>query len=232
MALGISLIKDQLEEVTAYTITDNTGSYDALNNTAGYGAPNPARTDRGNYLLVSKNSYAGVRAYIIVSNNDPLNTLIWTLVSSVDGWHQATLLSFNKWNGSDPFSSSGSPDVVYYTPTNKFYKCIDDNTNIAPDSGSGSDYWEEITDFTEIQQNHSNVEVIDYHFLIDSRISIDITDELYEALSEDFTCKLSLDQASHPLNMIAALEGAHSKMLNDEGADAEQIILSLAECVD
>lgn len=232
MALEISIIKAQGEDVNEFTISDNTGSYDALNNTIGYGTPNPGRTDRANYLLVSKNAVNGARTYLTVSNTDPLNTLVWNLTSEADGWHQATLLSINKWNGSDSFTSSGDPDVVYYTPTNKVYRCIQNNTNIAPDSGSGGDYWEEVTDLTELQQDHENLEVIDYEFLIDSRTAIDLGDELFGCIDEDFLCKLSLNDASNAINMLASLEGARVKMIDGEGAVAEQIMLSIADCTD
>lgn len=230
MPLSITIAKQQLQVKENFTITDTTGSYDALSNTGGYGGPNDDRTDLANYLLVSKNDKNGNRTYLMVTNTDPLNTLVWSLVSAADGWFQATLLSFQKWNSSDSYTSSGSPDVVYYTTTNKYYKSIQNSTNIAPDSGSGSQYWQEITDFTLIQQDHSNVEVIDYNFLIDSRTSLCIADEFYDVMSEDFVCKLTLDEASHPLNLIASLEGAYAKMINDEGSAAEQIIVAISEC--
>jgi hypothetical protein len=230
MALNITLAKRQEEAKENFTIIDTTGSYDALTNTGGYGGPNEDRTDVANYLLVSKNNTNGARTYLEVVNTDPLNTMEWSLVSEVDGWYQATLLSFQKWNGSDSYVSSGDPDVVYYTGTSKFYMAIQNSTNIAPDSGSGSQYWAEITDFTEIQQDYSNVVVVDYEFLIDSRTSLCIADALHEAISDDFLCKLTLEEASHPLNMIASLEGAYAKMANDEGSSAEQIIVAISDC--
>jgi hypothetical protein len=228
MPLAISIVKAQQEEVEDFTIGDDTGSYDAINNSDGYGSPNDARTDRANYLLVSKNDPSGNRTYLTVSNTDPLNTLVWNLQSTIDGLHQATLLSFRKWSGATAYVAN--TNAIFYTVTGLFYKCIQNNTNIAPDSGGGDAYWTEIEDFTEIMQGYSNVDVVDYEFLIDARTSICIADEFFEVIEEDFLCKLSLDDASHPLNLIASLEGAHSKMAVDEGADAEQIILAITEC--
>jgi hypothetical protein len=230
MALDIKLAKSQQQQVEDFTISDTTGTYDALSNPTGYGSPNDDRSDVANYLLVSKNDVSGNRTYLMVTNTSPLSTMIWNLVSGADGLHQATLLSFQLWNSGSAYVSSGAPSVVYYTPTSKYYRAIQASTNIAPDSGGGASYWEEITDFTEIQQGHSNVEVIDYSFLISSRTALCIADELYKAISEDFLCKITLTEASHPLNLIASLEGAFSKMLNDEGEEAEQIILAISDC--
>lgn len=230
MALEILITDVQLEDVASGTIDDITGSYDALNNPGGYGTPNDDRNERGNYLLLSSNDKSGNRTYLTVTNSTPLSTLSWAFTSTEDGWHQATLLSVGLWNGSDPFVSSAN-DTVFYTVTGLFYVCIQNNTNIAPDSGSGSQYWEVVTDFTELQQDHGNIDVIEKNFLIHSRTSLDIADKLYGVLSEDFACKLDLDDASHPLNLIAMLEAAQSKMIDDKGDQADQIIDAIQECV-
>lgn len=229
MALGISIIKTQLVDKDSYTINDNTGTYDAINNATGYGAPNDARADRANYLLVSKNDKAGTRTYGLVANTSPLSTLVWTLTSTADGWHQATLLSFKLYSAIQAYVVD---DVQYYGTTGLYYKCIQANTAVAPDSGGGDDYWEVITDFTEIQQGYTNLDVIDYEFLIDSRSQLNIADVLYEAINEDFACKLTLTDAANPLNLIAMLEAAQSKMIDDKGDQAEQIILAIAQCTD
>lgn len=230
MALDIRLKHVQQEEENQHVIADNTGTYDAINNTGGYGAPNPVRTDRANYLMVSKNDKSGNRTYLTVTNSDPLNTLEWTVTSTLDGWHQATLLSFNKWSGATAYVAN--TNAIYYTVTGKFYKAIQASTNIAPDSGSGPSYWEEIVDFTAIQQGYTNVEVIDFNFLVDSRTSLLISDDLYDKINEDFTCKLSIEDAAHPLNLIAMLEAAQSKALDDKFDQAEQIIRAIEDCLD
>lgn len=229
MAIDIAVIKVQLEAVEDFTINDDTGTYDAVNNPGGYGTPNELRSDRANYLLVSKNAVNGDRTYLTVTNTTPLSTLIWSLNSSADGWHQATLLSFKKWNSGTTYVAN---DVQYYTSTGLFYYCILGHSNIAPDAVNGSTYWTVITDFTLIQQGYTNVEVIDYEFLIDSRSAVIITDEFYKILQADFACNLSLTEANDPLNLIAMLEAAYSKMLDDKGSQAEQIILAIADCTD
>lgn len=227
MSIAIAVIKEQQEAVDSFTINDDTGTYDAVNNPGGYGLPNELRTDRANYLLVSKNTVSGDRTYLAVTNTDPLNTVIWTLTSSADGWHQATVLSFKKWSNAPSYVVG---DAVYYTVNGLYYHCIQANSNINPTS---SLYWTQITDFEAAQQaGYTNMEIIDYDFLIDSRASIDLADELYDVISEDFTCKLQIEDAAHPLNLIAMLEAAQSKMLDDKPDQAEQIMIALEECTD
>lgn len=227
MALEIITQHVQGQQVNEHSYEDISGTYDALNNTTGYGSPNDERSDRANYLLISKNDKNGTRTYITIANTTPLSTMIWAFTSTADGWHQGTILSVNKWaNGAHVVD-----DVVFYTTTGLFYNCIEAHSNIAPDSGSGSQYWEEVTDFTEIQQGHTNLEVYDYDFNIESRRAVDIADELSEALDENFRCQLQPDEAVDLLNMIAMLEGANSEMLQGNPEQTEEIMLSIEECV-
>lgn len=229
MALEILIRQTQLQAVEGFTISDDTGTYDAINNAGGYGAPNELRNDRANYLLVSKNNTSGTRTYLTVPNTTPLSTLLWTLSSTVDGWHQATLLSYQRWDTNQNYVVD---DVQYYSVTDKYYVCTSPHSGTAPDSGGGDAVWDEITDHTIIQQGHTNLEVIDLHFLISSRTELDITEELYEIINEDFACNLTVDEAAHPLNLIAMLEGAYSKMLDEKGEQAEEIMLAIAECIE
>lgn len=211
----------QGQEVTAGTINDNSAW--------GSGA-NPAKTDRASYLLLSQNDKDGVRTYLSVVNTDPLNVLSWTFTSAQDGWHQATLLVFKKWDNATAFTADNN--AVYYASTSKFYKCIQGNTNVAPDSGSGPDNWEEITDFTLIQQGFTNVDVTDYDFKIKSRIDLAIADKLYDAIGDKFLCKLQPEEAVNLLNLIATMEGVSSKFIDDEPNQGEEIIRAVEACLE
>lgn len=219
MALSFSLTYTQGTTVEAGTITDATV----------YGTPNDDRADRGNYLLLSENDNNGTRTYLSVTNTTPLSTLSWAFTSNGDGWHQATLLSVSLW---DSGTSYIEDDVVFYTVTGLFYTALQANSNVAPDSGSGPANWQEVTDFTAIQQDHTNLEVFDFNFLITSRTDLRIADKFYEIIKEDFTCKLTLDDAANPLNLIAMMEGAESKELDGKLDQADQIIDAISECVE
>lgn len=206
----------QGEAVDAHTINDNSEW--------GVGA-NPARTDRANHLLVSQNDKGGARTYLDIINTDPLNAITWAFTSAQDGWHQATLLVFEKWDGITAYTADDN--AVFYTVTSKFYKCIQNNTNVAPDSGSGPDNWTEITDFTLIQQGYTNVDVTDFDFKVTSRLSIDITDKLYDTIGDDFLCKLQPEQAVDLLNLLATMEAISSKFIDDEPDQGEEMIRAM-----
>lgn len=227
MPLAIQIQETQLTAIDDFTIADVTGTYDALNNTGGYGTPNDSRTDRANYLLVSKNDKAGTRTYLTVANNDPVNNMLWNLKSTEDGWHQATMLSFHRWSGVQNYVIN---DVQYFSVTNKYYIAIAPSLAIAPDSGLASAYWLEITDFAAIQQGYTNLDVVDYDFLIESRVDTCILDALFDEIDKDFTCKLTIDDLAHPLNLIAMLEGAQAKMITDKPDQAQEIIEKISDC--
>lgn len=229
MPLSIVIEHAQGETIEDFTISDVTGSYDALNNAGGYGSPNAARGEVANFLLVSSNDKNGTRTYLSVANTTPLSTLLWSLLSAVDGWHQATLLSINPYSNVQSYVVN---DVQYYAPTGKVYFASNANSAVAPDAPTGSQYWTEATDLTLLQQNHTNLTVVDYNFLIESRTDTKILDELYDLIKEDFACKLDISDAAHPINLIAMLEGAQSKMIDDKPDQAQEIMTAIADCQD
>lgn len=195
-----------------------------------YGGSNPERSERANVLLLSQNDKNGNRTYLTVPNTTPLSSLSWTFTHEKDAWHQATILSFELWNSSDEFT--GGNNAVYHSDSGKFFKCLDTNTNVEPTSGSGPLYWEEITDFTDIQQGYDNVDVTDYDFPVKSRIDMAILDEVFEALGETFICKFQPEEAVDVLNLIATREGFLSKFIVDEPNHGEEIIRTMEACLE
>ena len=218
MALTYALTFAQGQQVDEGTITDGTN----------YGSPEIDRDEVANFLLVSSNDKNGERSYLTVVNTAPLATLVWNITTAEDGWHQATLLSIGPWNGSDEFVAD---DVVYYSAVGKVYKAKATNTNVAPDSGSGPENWEEVTDLTLIQQDHTNLTVFDYDFLVRSRVDTAIADEFDAVIRKDFSCKMSVEDAAHPLNLLAMMLGAETKMLLDKPDQADEIVDSITDCV-
>jgi hypothetical protein len=217
-------------EYTLEFVQGETVEAGTINDTSPWGGTNPARTDRANILLLSQNDKSGVRTYLSIVNTDPLNAITWTFSSAKDAWHQATLLVFKKWDSVTAYTANNN--AVYYVTTGKFYKCIQNNTNVAPDSGSGSANWEEITDFTLIQQGYTNVDVTDYDFAVESRLSLDIADKLHETLGEKFLCKFQPEEAVNLLNLIATREGFRSKFIDEEPDQGEEIIRAMEAALD
>ena len=218
MALTYSLTWAQGQAIDAGTLTDGTN----------YGSPEIERSDVANFLLVSSNNKNGDRSYLGVVNTDPLTTLVWAIQTSEDGWHQATLLSIGIWNSSQEFVPN---DVAYYQPTGKVYKATQTNTNVAPDSGSGPANWEEVGDLSTIQQGHTNLDVFDYDFLVRSRVDTAIAEEFDVVIRKDFSCKMTVEDAAHPLNLLAMMLGAETKMLLNKPDQADEIVAAITECV-
>lgn len=218
MALTRVLTWAQGQQVDTGTITDGTN----------YGSPEIERGEVANFLLVSSNDKNGGRSYLDVLNTAPLSTLVWNIGTSEDGWHQATLLSIGLWNDSNEFAAGS---VCYYSSTGKVYRALQTHTNVAPDSGSGPGNWEEVQDLTVIQQDHANVTVLDYDFLVRSRVDIAIVDEFDHIIRKDFSCKMTVQDASHPLNLLAMMLGAETKMLTDNPDQADEIVHAITDCV-
>lgn len=201
-----------------------------ISDTSVWGGANPARNTRYNILLFSRNDKSGTRSYLPVVNTDPNNVLSWAVSSTMDSWHQATLLVFQLWNSGTAYVAS--VNAIYYAPTTKFYRCISNNTNVAPDSGSGPTKWTEITDFTTIQQGYTNVDVKDFNFSITSRIAIFLGDELYETIIDKFLAQLQPEEAVEFLNSIATLEGIKAKELDGKFNEMEEIIRAMADAME
>lgn len=216
MALTFILNFTQGATVSAGTITDATV----------YGGAEDDRNERGNYLLLSKNDKAGTRTYLTVSNTTPLSTLSWAFTSTIDGWHQATLLSAKIWSSGQSYIIG---DVVYLAATNLFYRSLTAHSNISPNSGSGPANWAIITDFTAIQTGYTNIEVFDYSFNVESRTDLLGVEKLDEAIGDDFLAKLNPSDAVELLNFVIGLDTARSKAAQDEFSDVEEIMRAIEE---
>lgn len=195
-----------------------------------YGDSNPDRSERANFLLLSKNDKGGNRSYLSIINTSPLSTTQWDFTHNKDGWHQATMLSFQLWDSQTEYTEGDN--AVFHSGSGKFFRAIATNTDKEPTSGDGPANWEEITDFTEIQQGYDNVDVTDYDFLVDSRIALELGDKLYFTLGETFLCKFQPEDAVHLLNLLATREGYRSKLIDDEPDQSEEIIRAMEACLE
>jgi hypothetical protein len=191
---------------------------------------NPARNLRANVLLLSKNDKNGTRTYLVITNDDYLAKVAWTFTHDHDGWHQATLLVFGFWAIGTEFTAG--VNAVYYEDTGKFYSCKITNTGTAPDAVSGSTYWEEITDFTEIQQGYTNVDVEDLDFNVKARTELALLDIADEEIDDKFSQLQQPESATRLLNLVAMLEGAESKMLSGSPDEAETIMRSIESSIE
>ena len=72
---------------TIFDIPDDTGAYDAVSNTGGYGAPNPERTDYGLFMFAFYRSSDGTDdSEFTLANNDP-NSVSTVRVTAVKDGH-------------------------------------------------------------------------------------------------------------------------------------------------
>ncbi len=175
MALSSALTFTQNLNGITGRITDSTPDY-------GIGG-NPLRGDSANYLLYSTNATNGQRTYYNISTSLPLSQLAWDVSTDIMGWTQATLLRIQIWSGANNYLEEQEDgngiiteyaSIVYYGNTDKVYKAIQDNVSIAPDDPGGDDYWEEVSDLTELV-GYESVSQFTEDFQIDVNINKCVT---------------------------------------------------------
>lgn len=68
----------------------------------------------------------------------------------VDGWYELVLFNPAIWDNATNYIKEtvlgNDQSIVYYAPTESFYYALEDNSNIAPDSGGGPANWQVIPD--------------------------------------------------------------------------------------
>lgn len=144
MALSVSVTMSF--GATTVTLTDATGSYDALNNTGGYGSPNAAFSDYAHYAIIRKKNVNEVAdSVLVLSSYDPTVATSFSATRSVDGWYEAKKLNIPVWS-----AGTYAAEIVKYHD-GVVYKA---NTSTSEEPGTGSE-WDVVSDLTTIEDNAS-----------------------------------------------------------------------------
>jgi hypothetical protein len=178
------------DDCALFIVRNTTGNYD-VNNTGGYGAPNEARADAAEVLIVAHVTEAEVEEFITIDSTPYLSKLEYSVSNTIDGHYRWEFLRFPLYSGVTSYVIEivdGNDiiityaNLIYYSATNKFYKKIGSNgSGVAPDAINGVDHWEEITDFTLSSiRNNSTISVVESNDLYDCRGRKCTKDELYK----------------------------------------------------
>lgn len=132
---------------------------------------NPTRGQLANKYVAYKMDEAGQGTLLtiaiepdavnITGDVDPINYIADKVVipSETDGWYLLVLLAVNIWNSVTQYTAqtgnNNDASIVYYSPTDSFYKALTTNINVAPDGAGGPTNWEQVTDFESIIDNTS-----------------------------------------------------------------------------
>ncbi len=202
--------------------------------TANYGVGgNPNRADVANFLLWSKTSYDNKRVFTNPVTSLPFGQTSWSVDTSKDGWLEGILMSFTQWNNSDNYIGEIKVgeivqtfgDVKYYTPLNKVFKAIANNSNIAPDAPNGSDYWEEISDLSVLIDYETVLQLIE-DIYVDVRTNICVKDEFLRIYTK-CGCKATLKDLEPAIQKWALYFSATLNFNNDAPEKMETIIREL-----
>jgi hypothetical protein len=109
MALVIQVTPSSLndpanEDLRIYD--DGTGDYDAVDNTGGWGAPNPERSEYALYITVLKKIPDGTDLEVEYDNDDSAADTVesWNVTIERDGWYQTFLIVIPVWDASLTYS--------------------------------------------------------------------------------------------------------------------------------
>lgn len=211
--------------------TEDVETFYYKNNTV-YGSPEENRNVGGEYVIAAHVDLDLIENFITVISSPYLSKLSYTITNDIDGHYRFERLRFPLWSGATAYiqevSASGIittyANLVFYSNTNKFYKAKISHTNIAPDSGSGLIYWEEITDFTVSSIRMSDkIVVFAWNTIYDARGRKCVKDELYKISSDGCGCTDDLAKMLPFLKRKIYLLGARAKSDDDKCEDGEKI---------
>src|SRR5690242_17243031 len=126
MALEISVAKASIsKDCTTLTITDTTGSYDAVTNLTGYGVPNEVRSNLYNKLFLTLKKSTGDEP-ISIDAYDENTKSSWEIIINEDGWYEAYLFGCLVWGSGITYQLGY---ISYDLATDSYYKSLQD-TNL------------------------------------------------------------------------------------------------------
>ena len=188
MALELKLIRGAIDDdLTYFTLTDNTLLYDAVDNPGGYGTPNPDRADIALYLYMYKHNKDIDDSALLLFNNNPTTVSSWQIPMLVDGYYYGKLLGFALY---DPLLSYIVDDMVYHE--NNYYVAIDVAAP-AEDSINNSLIWEVISDLTaDSVSTNPSIYVTPVNQVLNPRAKQCYQTQVY--LSTTTSCKCNKDR--------------------------------------
>lgn len=136
---------------TQVIVTDITGSYDALTNLGGYGAPNDAFADFAHYVILRKKNVNSVPDQVLVLDaSNPLSSTVFTYTRTIDGWYEAKKLNIRIW-------SAGT----YAAGTVRYYSGAVYISNASTSGVPGVTGWNLVTDLTTVEGNATLIATVD-----------------------------------------------------------------------
>lgn len=171
-----------------------------LQNNADYTLGGEVRSDTGDVLISALIKFDETETYITIDSTPYLSSISYEVNNTADGHYHSELLRFFKFNNANSYiqevrdvdnNITTYANLIFYPTTNKFYKCKLNNpaTSIAPDAGSGSTYWDEITDFTDSEVRlNTTIKVGIFDDIAACRSRKCVKDELYKAICKDPSC--------------------------------------------
>jgi len=140
-------------ELDYFFLEDNTGTYDALTNTTGYGnlPANPERDDLALFVYGYKYRKDSADEAIVIPNSNPTTATNWQIPLAEDGYHYFRILGFPIYDLALTYAAGV---MVYYNT--RYYKSLD-IIAATEDPINNPDLWLEITDLTtdEVYANTS-----------------------------------------------------------------------------
>lgn len=209
-----------VDDVHEGVVEDTTSDYD----TGG----NPARGDAANYLLWAKTDQNGARTFDNPEFGNVLTIMSWVVATLVSGWYERILMRIQLFDEEESYlkevQSGGIvtvyPGIVYYSSTNKVYRCITNSTGNLP---TDTDYFEEVTDLSELISN-TNVSVTISNTYVRSTVD-DAMKSLFRKMGRDCACDDQENQ--HAYKMDGLLIAADSEVNGGNYDEMEKIIAYL-----
>lgn len=216
--------------------TDDCGVF-IFSNTTVYGSPNQDRNEAAEVLVVAHIDTDQQENFITVDSTPYLTKIQYDVSNTKDGHYQFELLRFPKWTTS-PYTQVEITDgndiittyatLVYGETANKFYKLIAASTDVEPGVDAGWEtYWEEITDFTDVDvRSNTTIEIAEFDNIHDCRSTICVKNELYKVSCADVNC-IDLKSMTGYLKKSVLLAGARAKNEDNQPEASEKIIRML-----
>jgi hypothetical protein len=231
IAANISLSLVLNADVTQFNINDNTAW--------GTGSI-PARNTLANILIGAHVNIDQSSDWNTIDSTPYTSQLTYVVPNNIDGHYHFELLCFSPYNSANTYIIETRDtnniiityaNLVYYSTTQKFYKCIQDNNSgspVAPDAPNGANYWQLITDFTdpEVRANTTIVNGI-FDTIDTARSNLCVKNALYNIVSKNPAC-YDIKTLTPFLKKAVLSMGACAKNDDQNPQQSEVIIRMLA----